>query len=407
MVPMTGISVASNAIQNSLPGGIVLYAAYLFRQYRRFGADDILAGWTLVAANALSFVTLAALAAVGLGLALGAGSALDLVQVILGIVMAAALIVLVWAERYRLLPHMARAVRLSQRLAHRPSPNRSADEIIDGWLIRVSAISPDRTDWAWATWLSLGNWAADCACLALCFLAVGAGVPWRGPAPGVRRRSAGRRPAHHARWAGRGRRQPDGRTGHLWRRPGLHRGRCAPLPAHLLLAGAAGGLGLLGGVGAARPEPPARPGSGPSVTGMTRRNGLLATVVASALVLGSCGTARPGISNGSVSACYRAIPAARAALRSSHASLVGVHRVPADSVRGKLPPSAQTQLAADDDTTVCALSFRGTFMPGQVSLAPPDEKGRYAVVLVTSRHLDLLASVVLDQLPPALGKRTL
>lgn len=180
MVPMTGISVASNAIQNSLPGGIVLYAAYLFRQYRRFGADDILAGWTLVAANALSFVTLAAVAAVGLGLALGAGSALDLVQVILGIVMAAALIVLVWAERYRLLPHMARAVRLSQRLAHRPSPNRSADEIIDGWLIRVSAISPDRTDWAWATWLSLGNWAADCACLALCFLAVGAGVPWRG-----------------------------------------------------------------------------------------------------------------------------------------------------------------------------------------------------------------------------------
>jgi hypothetical protein len=143
------------------------------------------------------------------------------------------------------------------------------------------------------------------------------------------------------------------------------------------------------------------------MTGMTRRRGLLATVMASALVLGSCGTAHPGISNGSVSACYRAIPAARAALRSNHVSLVGVHRVPADSVRGKLPPSAQTQLAADDDTTVCALSFRGTFMPGQVSLAPPDEKGRYAVVLVTSRHLDLLASVVLDQLPPALGKRTL
>ncbi len=26
----------------------------------------------------------------------------------------------------------------------------------------------------------MGNWAADCACLALAFLAVGAGVPWRG-----------------------------------------------------------------------------------------------------------------------------------------------------------------------------------------------------------------------------------
>ncbi len=343
MVPMTGISLAGNAIQNSLPGGIVFYAAYLFRQYRRFGADDMLAGWTLVAVNALSFVTLSAVAAVGLGLALGAGSALDLVEVILGIVMAAALIVLVWAERYRLLPHMARAVRLSQRLTHRPSPNRSAEEIIDGWLIRVGAISPDRTDWAWATWLSLGNWVGRLRLSRPSLPGRGGRRAVAGSAAGLRRRSAGRHPAHHARWARRGRGQPDGRPGHLRRRPGLHRGRRAPVPAHLLLAAAAGGLGLLGGVGAARPEPPARPGSGPGVTGRRSRHGLLAAVVASALVLGSCGTPRPGISNGSVSACYRAIPTARAALRSSHASLVGVHRVPADSVRGKLPPSAQTR----------------------------------------------------------------
>ena len=55
-------------------------------------------------------------------MALGAGSALDLVEVILGIVVVAALLVLAWVERARLLPHLARAVRLSQRLAHRPSP---------------------------------------------------------------------------------------------------------------------------------------------------------------------------------------------------------------------------------------------------------------------------------------------
>jgi hypothetical protein len=131
------------------------------------------------------------------------------------------------------------------------------------------------------------------------------------------------------------------------------------------------------------------------------------TLAVCAVVLGACTTAHPGISNNSVSACYRAIPTARAAVRSPHANLVGVHRVPADSVRGKLPPTAQTVLATDDDTTVCAVSFRGMFMPGQVNLAPMDEKGRYAVVLVTSRHLRLLASVVLDQLPSSLGKRTL
>ena len=126
----------------------------------------------------------------------------------------------------------------------------------------------------------------------------------------------------------------------------------------------------------------------------------------SATLLGSCGTPHPGISNGSVSACYRAIPTARAALRNTHASVVGVHRVPADSVKGELPPAAQTVLVGDNDTTVCAVSFKGTFMPGQVVMAPMNERGRYAVVLVTSRHLHLLASVLLDRLPRALGKRT-
>jgi uncharacterized protein (TIRG00374 family) len=180
MAPMTGISVAANAIQNSLPGGIVFYAAYLFRQYRRFGADDVLSGWTLIAVNAVSFITLSAMAAVGLALALGAGSALDLVEAILGIVVVAALLVLVWVERARLLPHMARVIRLSQRILHRPTPDQTPDQVVARWLDRVGAVSPGKTDWAWATGMSLGNWVADCACLALSFLAVGAGVPWRG-----------------------------------------------------------------------------------------------------------------------------------------------------------------------------------------------------------------------------------
>jgi hypothetical protein len=87
--------------------------------------------------------------------------------------------------------------------------------------------------------------------------------------------------------------------------------------------------------------------------------------------------------------------------------VVGVHRVPADTIKNRLPPAAQTVLAGDDDTTVCAVSFKGGFGPGQVALAPPGETGRYAVVLVTSRHLHLLASAVLDRLPSSLGKRTL
>lgn len=137
---------------------------------------------------------------------------------------------------------------------------------------------------------------------------------------------------------------------------------------------------------------------------MTRR--LVALLGACALVAG-CGSAAPGFSNGSVSACYRAIPTGRQAIHDSKAALIGVHRIPADKVRERLPLQEQHQLAADNDTTVCAVAFKGNFSPGQVDLAPREESGSYAIVLVTSKKLRLIDSVVLDHLPPSLGKRTL
>jgi hypothetical protein len=118
-------------------------------------------------------------------------------------------------------------------------------------------------------------------------------------------------------------------------------------------------------------------------------------------------TPRPGLSNGSVSACYRAIPAARAAVHDTQASLIGVHRIPADRVRGQLSSEAQATLSNDNDTSVCTVAFKGTFSPGQVQSAPQEEAGHYALVLVTSRHLHVLAAVVLNQLPHSLGKRTI
>lgn len=137
---------------------------------------------------------------------------------------------------------------------------------------------------------------------------------------------------------------------------------------------------------------------------MTRR--LIALLAAGALV-SACGSGTPGLSNGSVSACYRAIPTGRQAIHDRKATLIGVHRIPADKVRQRLPLQEQHQLAADNDTTVCAVAFKGHFSPGQVDLAPGEESGAYAIVLVTSKKLRLIDSVVLDHLPPSLGKRTL
>ena len=180
MLPMTGISVAGAAIQNSLPGGVVFYAAYAYRQYRRFGATDILSGWTLIAVNAVSFLTLSGLAAVGLTLALSEGNAADLVEAILGVLIVGMIVVIGWVERARLLPHARRLVGLSQRLVRHPDPKRSPDEVISRWLAQVGAVNPSRGVWARAATMGISNWIADLGCLTFSFFAVGAGVPWRG-----------------------------------------------------------------------------------------------------------------------------------------------------------------------------------------------------------------------------------
>jgi hypothetical protein len=126
-----------------------------------------------------------------------------------------------------------------------------------------------------------------------------------------------------------------------------------------------------------------------------------------AAALAACANPRPGVSNGSVSVCYRAIPTAEAAIHDRGATLIGVHRITADAVRDRLPASARAQLEAENDTVVCALSFKGRFSPGQVQLAPPSEHGTYAIVLISSRHLHLVASAVLNQLPRSLAQRSI
>jgi uncharacterized protein (TIRG00374 family) len=176
--PMTGITYAGNSIQNSLPAGLVLASAYNFRQYRRWGADDILSAWVVVAMAAVSMLAITGLAAVGLGLAASTGSALDLVTAIVGVAVFAVALVVLWAKRAFLITHAERGVRISQRLVHRPGGD--PHQVVEAVLGRLSAVAPSRAQWAWATTFALGNWVCDMSCLALSFLAVGAGIPWDG-----------------------------------------------------------------------------------------------------------------------------------------------------------------------------------------------------------------------------------
>jgi uncharacterized protein (TIRG00374 family) len=176
--PMTTITLAGTAIQNSLPAGAVVSALYSYHQFRRRGADESLAWWTLVVMAALGQLTLVLLAATGLAMAVGPGNSFDLAEVIIGLLLAGVVVLWAWAKRTWLLSRLAGPLRLVQRLLRRPRGD--ADQLIAAVVNRVTAFNPSRFDWACAWGAGMANWVFDLACLAMAFLAVHAAIPWRG-----------------------------------------------------------------------------------------------------------------------------------------------------------------------------------------------------------------------------------
>jgi uncharacterized membrane protein YbhN (UPF0104 family) len=178
LLSMTALTAAGTAIQNSLPGGVVLTTAFVFRRYRRYGADDMLAGWVIVAVAAVSFVSLALIGAIGVVLALGSASAVGPAVLVAAVVVVAAGLGAAWVKRDRWLLRCAGMLRLTQRVVRRPRGD--ADHLVRHWLDQLGLIHPNRRDWALALLLATANWLLDIACLALAFHAVGASVPWHG-----------------------------------------------------------------------------------------------------------------------------------------------------------------------------------------------------------------------------------
>jgi hypothetical protein len=174
---MAAITFAGNAIQNSLPAGPVFSSVYAFRQLRRRGAGEVLAGWTLLGTAALLDLALVVLAVIGLAGASGTGSGLNLVSVILGLLVMGALLVLLWSRRNWVVGHMVGPLRLVQRVLKRPAGDPHG--LVEEFIRRMNSISPSKTDWIMAAAFALGNWALDVTCLISAFMAVGAPVPWR------------------------------------------------------------------------------------------------------------------------------------------------------------------------------------------------------------------------------------
>lgn len=175
---MMSLTLAETAIANSMPAGPLVSSVFAFNQYRRRGADEGVAGWTLAAVFVAASVTLALVAAAGVGIAGAEGSGLDLVGVTVGVLVAALAMGVVFVQR-RALAWLIRAMlRASRRILRWPRGDLGAH--VDRLVARLTAVTLSARAIGGVTWWGMANWILDCGCLALCFLAVGVGVPWKG-----------------------------------------------------------------------------------------------------------------------------------------------------------------------------------------------------------------------------------
>lgn len=173
-----GLSLASTSITNSLPAGNAVAFVYSFRWYRRFGADDTIAAWSLVGTAVTATVSLSLVAAAGVAMATSYGASLDLIAVVIGILVVAIVLGVLFVYERPLAAAVGWSLRVMRRFTGRPRGDLVAHitRIVDrvttvhlGWRQVGSLVS-------WA----LANWLLDCACFGFSFVAVGAAVPWKG-----------------------------------------------------------------------------------------------------------------------------------------------------------------------------------------------------------------------------------
>jgi len=174
----TAVTLASTAIANSMPAGPLVSSVYAFRQYRRRGADNALAGWTLGALFVSASVTLAVVAAAGLAIAGAEGAGLDLIGVTVGVLVAALALGVLFVQRRAIVWVVTGTVRTSKRWFRWPRDDVGAR--IDSIVIRLTTVSLTAKGLCVVAGWGVANWILDCGCLALSFVALGVGVPWKG-----------------------------------------------------------------------------------------------------------------------------------------------------------------------------------------------------------------------------------
>jgi putative heme transporter len=172
------LTLANDAIANTVPGEPAVSSAYRYRFYRRRGATGASAGWTIFTILVAQAIGMSLLLLVGVGVALAASTSLAGAGVaVLGLVIViAAGAVLV---RRDLVLRLAGAlVRGFRRVTGRPRGSIGAR--IEATLTRMREIPLGAGRATGIVAIALAVWCCDFLCLVCSFRAVHGPVPWDG-----------------------------------------------------------------------------------------------------------------------------------------------------------------------------------------------------------------------------------
>ncbi|MGO8961777.1 MAG: lysylphosphatidylglycerol synthase transmembrane domain-containing protein [Streptosporangiaceae bacterium] len=172
------LTLANDAIANTVPGEPAVSSAYRYRYYRRRGATGASAGWTVFTILIAQAIGMAALLLAGVLVALassttrgGAGTAL----VGLVIVVAAGAVLV---RRDLVIGLAGAAVRGVRRLTGHPRGNVGAR--IEATLARMREIPLSKQSTIGVVAIATAVWCCDFLCLVCAFGAVHAAIPWDG-----------------------------------------------------------------------------------------------------------------------------------------------------------------------------------------------------------------------------------
>jgi putative heme transporter len=172
------LSLAVDAIANTVPGEPAVSSAYRYRYYRRRGASGASAGWTIFTMLIAQAIGMSLLLLVGVVVALACStSAAGAGVTVIGLlIVAAAGAILV---RRDLVLRLAGAlVRGLRKLTGYPRGSIGAR--VDATLARMREIPLSRRSTAGIVAIATAVWCSDFLCLLCGFRAVHAAIPWHG-----------------------------------------------------------------------------------------------------------------------------------------------------------------------------------------------------------------------------------